>query len=114
MTHQPPAGATPATETTQVQLDVGEKARVEFTPDRSGTEHKVPVVAVSRHSGSTYEIVADGTTRYGQAPIPPSEPNHLSQGFIPSLSFKDGLTVIIRNVGSQVRTYSVQIVGWEE
>jgi len=114
MSHSPPAGATPVCEATRVQLDTGEKAQIEFTPEQSGTTFKAPIVAVTRANGTTYEIHADGTGRYDESPVPPSEPNHLSQCFIPSLEFEDSLTVTIRNVGDQIRTYTAQVVGWEE
>ena len=105
--------ATPIHEATQVELESGEKATVTFEPEESGTTAKVPIVAIDRRQDSTYQIDADGTTRFEEAAIPPTDTNDLSRRFYPPLSFSTKLTVIIRNASPNRQTYAVQVIGGE-
>jgi hypothetical protein len=108
-----PNSASPVTIGTRVSVGSNQRAEVEFYPNQSGTTFHLPIVAVTRAEKSTYQVDADGTVRYEQSPLPPSEPNHLEQAFMPPLEFGDSMKVTIRNVDTASREYSIMVVGWE-
>ncbi len=108
-----PADATAFNAPSTVELEPGERADVEYVPTRSGTTFLLPILAVSGWQGSTYEVRADGQRIYKEAEIPPTDIDDLAQTFYPPESFDTSLTVRIRNVGTQTRSYTVQPIGWE-
>jgi len=97
----------------KVTLPGGTRGTITFTPKESGTVFHIPAIAVSKRGATTYEIVADDTVRYPQAPVPPTDVDDFGPVFFPSLSFRDKLEVIIRNTDSAQRTYTAQVSGWE-
>lgn len=110
----PSANATPVNVPERVRLDPGETARVTYTPEQSGSEFIVPIVAMSKHEGSTYEIRTDGTVRFDERPVPPTDVDDLGQTFYPPLTFRDSLEIVIRNVSAGTLSYILQPIGWEE
>lgn len=113
MPRDPPENAVPVHEATEVTVPAGSRAEVEFQAVQSGTTFAASTVAVSKFDSTTYEIEADGTTRYDQSAVPPTDPDNLVHTFTPPLEFTDTTTVIIRNVGSSSRDYELHVVGWE-
>jgi hypothetical protein len=110
----PPADAVPFNEPVQVKLAPGEKATVTFEPQTSGTRFHLPTVGISKLPNSTYEVRADDTPTFGQAPVPPTDVDDFTETFRPPVEFSDSLTVVVRNVdNSTTRTYTIQPVGWE-
>lgn len=110
----PENGAGPVHISETVAVPASSRAVVSFTPRESGTVFRIPVVAASKRSQSTYEVVADDTARYPQASIPPTDVDDFGPVFFPALSFRDELEVIIRNTDSASQTYNVQVSGWED
>ena len=110
---EPPDKATPVHAVEQVRIPAGQRARIRFTPEQSGTSFSVPIVAMGKRKGTTYEVVADGVTRYEQAALPPTDVDDLSQCFMPPLEFQTKLELLIRNTTGKDQTYGMQIVGWE-
>ncbi len=112
-------GATPAEDAlpfnapTAVTLDVGEQATVTFEPEKRVTEFVLPIMAVSKHSDTTYTVRTDDETVFGPAPVPPTDPDDLQQTFYPPQRFDQSLTVEVANVGGRAAVYVVQPVGWE-
>jgi len=93
-------------------IDPGKRLTVSATPDTSEKVF-VDAVAASKFSDLTYEVMTDGTTRYGEGPVPPTDIDDLTRTFIPALEFNEKMKVIVRNPGSQTRKVAVQIRGWE-
>jgi hypothetical protein len=96
-----------------VAIPGNSRARVTFTPRQTGTTFELPIVAASKSGESTYEVQADGSERYPQAGIPPTDIDDLSPCFMPPLSFNRELTMTIRNTRDAERLYGIQLVGWE-
>lgn len=105
----------PFNESASVTLDAGQEATVTFSPDRKvQSTYFLATVAVSKFSDSDYEIETDGTTEYGPAPIPPTDPDDDSDTFRPPTTFEDMVTITVANLDSSAtRTYYFQVVGWE-
>jgi len=110
---EPPEGATPVHAVEQVSVPGGQRARITFTPEQSGTTFSLPIIAIGKRAGTTYEVIADGVTRYAQAALPPTDVDDLSECFMPPLEFQTKLELIIRNTGDKEQTYGMQVVGWE-
>jgi hypothetical protein len=111
--HEPPDGVAPVNRPERVSVPAGSRATVKFEPEQSGSTFRVPVLAVTKRADTTYQVNADGTTTYPQAPIPPTDIDDTAQVFYPPFGFTDSCSVIIRNVGTNERTYTVQLIGWE-
>lgn len=111
---EPPDGATPVHAVEQVVVPEGGRASITFTPEQSGTTFWLPIIAIGKRGGTTYEVVADGVTRYAQAALPPTDVDDLSQCFMPPLEFQTKLELIIRNTATKPQTYGMQVVGWEK
>jgi len=109
----PPDDAVPVHVAEKVTIPANSRARLTFTPEQSGTTFGVPTVAASKRNLTTYEVLADGTTRYEQAGVPPTDIDDFAPCFWPSLQFRDSMTVVIRNVDSVDRSYAIQVAGWE-
>jgi hypothetical protein len=110
--HADPADYAPVFDAVVETLDPGERMVVTSTPDGGETVH-VDCVAASKYQGLTYEIRADGRTRYGQAGVPPTDVDDLAQTFIPALEFDSKLRTIVRNPSQKTRVVAVQVRGWE-
>ena len=112
---QPDADAIPFNSPVSVTLDPGEQATVSYQPEQRDAEFRLPVVAVSKHPDSSYEVKLDQTNRYGPASVPPTDIDDLTVTFVPALTFKDSLVVIVTNLAasSTTRDYVVQPIGWE-
>ena len=96
------------------QLQGGQKLVVEFNPTQRVTEFVLPVLAMSKHPESSYEVWLDGQQVYGPAPIPPTDIDDLTVTFLPAKRFAEKMRVIVRNLSdSTLRSYSVQPIGWE-
>lgn len=96
------------------QLDGGQKLVVEFDPTQRVTEFVLPVLAMSKHPKSSYEVWLDDEQVYGPAPIPPTDIDDLTVTFLPAKRFQNSMRVIVRNLSTNTpRSYSVQPVGWE-
>lgn len=96
-------------------LDQGQKLVAEFTPEGATTEARLPIVAMSKFPGGTYEIKIDGDTHYGPAQIPPTDIDDVDVTFLPAFQWNEKVTCIVRNVkGGDQRLVSAQIIGWEE
>lgn len=109
----PPDGARPVHAAEQVSVPANSRARITFTPEESGTVFGVPILAIAKRPLTTYEIEADGTTRFEQSAVPPTDVDDLSPCFFPAFEFRTDLTIIIRNTDTVERKYAIQVVGWE-
>jgi len=111
----PDEGDVPIQEAAQVALNPGEKVTVTMTPETSGSQHKVPIVAITKRKGSSYEIAVDGTNRFGPSPIPPTDIDDVDATFIPALDMQSKLETEIKDLRASggERTYFVQVIGWE-
>jgi hypothetical protein len=109
----PPPEAVPVHAAELIEVPANKRARVTFRPEQTGTAFSVPIVAVSKAPKSTYAVEADGTTRYEQAAVPPTDVDDLSPCFMPALEFGRELTVTVRNTDTASRQYALQLVGWE-
>lgn len=97
-----------------VTLDPGQRAEVTLTVEDRLSDYFLPVLAMSRHKTSSYEIRADGVTIYGPAPIPPADPQDNGEPFSPPETFEDEVTLVVENLdSSKTRTYYLQAKGWE-
>jgi len=104
----------PFNESTAVTLDPSEEATVTFQPDGRLSDYFVPTVAVSKHPNSEYTVETDGTSEYGPAPLPPTDPDDDSDTFRPPETFSDSLTVQVTNLdATATRRYYIQVIGWE-
>jgi hypothetical protein len=104
--------AAPVLDAVVDELEPGERLVVTSEPDGGETVH-VDCVAASKFRGLTYEVRTDGTTRYGQAGIPPTDVDDLTQTFVPALEFDRELKTIVRNPSTTTRVVAVQVRGWE-
>lgn len=100
-------------EATSVTLDPGQKGTITFEPEDRQSDYYLPMLAASKIEDSEYEILTDGTTTFGPAPIPPTDIDDDNQTFIPPETFSDYCDVEISNLGSNTQTYIVQAKGWE-
>ena len=96
------------------ELDGGQKLTVEFEPAQRVTEFVLPILAISKHPDSSYEVWLDGEPVYGPAPIPPTDVDDLVTTFYPAKRFATRMKVIVRNLSANTpRSYSIQPIGWE-
>lgn len=103
-------------ETASVDLEPGQKVEVVMQPDSQGSLHRIPIVAVTKHSDATYQIDIDGNTeRFGPSPVPPTDIDDLAVTFLPALRLQNELRIIVRDVRStgNPRQYVMQVIGWE-
>lgn len=96
-------------------LAPGEKVTVTLKPETSGNLHRIFSVPMSRHANATYEVVIDGTTRFGPAPSPPTEVDDLGVTFVPTLRLQRSMELIIRDTRTtgNERPYLMHVLGWE-
>ena len=96
------------------RLDGGQKLVVEFETAQRVTDFVLPILAISKHPESSYEVWLDGQQVYGPAPIPPTDVDDLAPTFLPAKRFAHSMRVIVRNLSDATpRSYSVQPIGWE-
>jgi hypothetical protein len=96
-------------------LDEGEKLVATFTPEGATTDARLPIVAMSKFPGATYEVQIDGDTHYGPAAIPPTDVDDTDVTFLPAFQWSESIRGIVRNVsGGDQREATVQVIGWEE
>ena len=110
---EPSANDTPFLSPYTVSIPPGSKATVEFVPEESGSVFHLASVAVAKEARTTYEIKDDGTTMYGPAAIPPTDIDDSGVTWVPCQRFRSSLEVLIKNVGSSERTYTVLPMGYE-
>jgi len=111
---QPKADDIPFNDPISRQLNGGQKLIITFDPTQRVTEFVLPVLAISKHPQSSYEVWLDGQQVYGPAPIPPTDIDDLTVTFLPAQRFEASMKVIVRNLSDNTpRSYSVQPVGWE-
>lgn len=96
-----------------VTLDPSEKATVTFTPDNRVSDYFLPVVAVSKYDQSTYRVSTDSTAEFGEASLPPTDPDDTADTFRPPETFSESCTVEITNLSGVTRAYNIQLIGWE-
>lgn len=110
----PSAGDIPYNDPISRRLDGGQKLTVEFTPAQRVTEFVLPILAMSKHPESSYEVWLDGQRQYGPSPIPPTDIDDLGTTFYPAKRFAESMRVIVRNLSDNTpRGYSIQPIGWE-
>ncbi|QCP90395.1 hypothetical protein [Haloarcula marismortui] len=111
---QPAADDVPYNDPISRSLDPGSQLTVTFEPTKQVTEFVLPILAVSKHPNSSYEVWQDGEKIYGPAPIPPTDIDDLTATWLPARRFSSKLRIIVRNLGdTTTRTYSIQPIGWE-
>lgn len=110
---EPDADDIPFNDPFTVTLTSGEKGTVTYKPEQSGATFWLAALAISKRSGTVYEVRDESGTIYGPAAIPPTDIDDLTACWIPAQSFAQKLTVIIRNQSGTRKTYSVQPVGYE-
>ena len=113
MIPEPSATDTPFLEPYTVTVPAGSKAVVEFTPEESQSVFYLASVAISKEAETTYELRDDGTPMYGPAAVPPTDIDDSAVTWVPCQRFRDSLSVIIKNVSSAERTYTVLPMGYE-
>ena len=94
-------------------MPAGSKATVEFEPEESNSVFYLASVAISKEAQTTYELRDDGTPMFGPAAIPPTDIDDSSVTWVPCQRFRTSLSVIIKNVSSAARTYSILPMGYE-
>ena len=109
----PPSDASSFAKPQSVELDPGQKATMEWSPERSGSTFYLSVVGISKISDSTYSIQADGRPIFGEAAIPPTDIDNTVPIWDPPKTFEDTLTVEVKNLGDGTQTYHAQPVGFE-
>jgi hypothetical protein len=96
-----------------VAVPAGSKATVEFEPEESGSTFYLASVAISKEAQTTYAIRDDGTPMFGPAAVPPTDIDDSTVTWVPCQRFRTSLEVIIKNVSSAERTYSILPMGYE-
>jgi hypothetical protein len=115
MSLQPSENAVGVHTVKTVSIDSGQKARISFTPETTGTTFSVPTVAITQRSDTSYEIETDKSTEFGPSEIPPTAPDDLAQPFPVPVEFETEMVVIIKNLSNtDGRKYHVQLIGWED
>ena len=102
----------PVNEATGAEIPAGSKAEFVFKPDASGM--RVDSVAASKYAGLTYEVRVDGTTRYGPAPIPPTDIDDMVTTHNPRMPVDQKLVHIVRNPSGVDRSVVAQVRGVEQ
>ncbi|MEA5388336.1 hypothetical protein VB779_15690 [Haloarculaceae archaeon H-GB11] len=111
---RPREGDVPYNDPITRSVDPGTKLTVTFTPKQQVSEFVLPILAISKHPESSYEVWKDGERIYGPAPIPPTDIDDLTATWYPARRFSTDLKVICRNLSdTTARNYSVQPIGWE-
>ncbi|WP_336001452.1 hypothetical protein [Halorientalis halophila] len=114
MSDAPPDGAVALCEPETVSLESGQKATIEFEPKKSGTVVRVVTLAISKFPDSSYRIELDGNDEYGPAALPPTDVDDMAGMWRPAKRANNSITVTIKNLSQNPRTYHTQLVGWEE
>lgn len=111
---EPAADDIPFNDPISRRLDGGQKLTVEFVTTQRVTDFVLPILAISKHPESSYEVWLDTERVYGPAPIPPTDVDDLQTTFYPAKRFESRMKVIVRNLSDSItRSYSIQPVGWE-
>jgi len=105
----------PYNETETGTLDEGQKLVAEFTPEGATTQARLPIVAMSKYPGATYEVQIDDDTVYGPAAVPPTDVDDTDVTFLPAYAWNEKVRCVVRNVsGGDQQDTTIQIIGWEE
>jgi hypothetical protein len=111
---QPSPHDIPFNDPVSSRLDGGQKLVVEFETAQRVTDFVLPILAISKHPESSYEVWLDGEQEYGPSPIPPTDVDDIGPTFLPAKRFGTSMKVIVRNLSASTpRSYSVQPIGWE-
>ncbi|MFD1566013.1 hypothetical protein [Halolamina litorea] len=113
MIPEPSPDDTPFLEPFTISVPAGSKGTVTFVPEESGSTFYLASVAISKEEQTTYEIRDDSTPMYGPAAVPPTDIDDSGVTWVPCQSFESSLKVIIKNVSSTQRTYTVLPMGYE-
>ncbi|WP_256402422.1 hypothetical protein [Halorubrum salinum] len=111
---EPNPGDVPLNEPVGVELGTDEQATVTFTASqRTNQGFILPILAISKYSGSTYEVTLDEDQIYGPAPIPPTDIDDLAVCFVPAWEFDQKIEVTVSNLSDIQRVYHIQPIGFE-
>lgn len=102
----------PVNEADGAEVPAGTRAKFTFEPDASGME--VDAVAASKFEGLTYEVSVDGDTRYGPAPIPPTDIDDMGTTHNPRMPVDRQLVITVRNPSQVDRNVAAQVRGIEQ
>ncbi|TKX79547.1 hypothetical protein EXE53_15395 [Halorubrum sp. SD626R] len=102
----------PVNQATGTQIGAGQRATFTFEPDAGAM--RVDSVAASKYQGLTYEVRVDGDTRFGPAPIPPTDIDDMVTTHNPRMPVDQQVTVIIRNPSTVDRYVASQVRGIEQ
>jgi len=102
----------PVNEAIARTIPSGSKATYLFEPDASGLF--ADAIAASKYTGLTYEVVIDGETRYGPAPVPPTDVDDMTTTHNPRLQVARHLKLIVRNPSGVERDVTAQVRGVEQ
>jgi hypothetical protein len=111
----PDADSTPINEGAAIRLQPGERGTITVEPEKQGSLHRVPYVALDWMDGATYEVVVDGTERYAESPVPPVDLDAPTVPFQPALRLTDSMELIVRDLraSGDERLYRARVIGWE-
>jgi len=110
---QPSEFATRINETATATLAIGEQATFSFEADNRSQDLYLPIIAISKFPGFSYEVRRDGSDVYGPARLPPTDIDDLQPCFIPALDLSETMQVTVSNLSDRDRVIHVQAVGWE-
>ncbi|MUW13921.1 hypothetical protein GJ633_04035 [Halorubrum sp. CBA1125] len=102
----------PVNEADGTEIGSGQRATFTFTPDASGM--RVDVVAASKYRGLTYEVIVDDDTRFGPAPVPPTDIDDMVTTHNPRMPVDQELDIIVRNPSATDRYVAAQVRGIEQ
>jgi hypothetical protein len=102
----------PVNEATGAEIPAGSRGTFRFEPDASGM--RIDSVAASKFAGLTYEVRVDSDTRYGPAPIPPTDIDDMVTTHNPRMEVDQKLVHIVRNPSNADRTVAAQVRGVEQ
>jgi hypothetical protein len=110
---QPSEFATRINETATATLASGEQVTFTFEAENRSQDLYLPIVAISKFPGFSYEIRRDGSDVYGPARIPPTDIDDLEPCFMPALDLSEKMKVVVSNLSDRDRVVHTQAVGWE-
>ncbi|WP_058365232.1 hypothetical protein [Haloparvum sedimenti] len=111
---EPAADDIPVNTAAEASIGAGQRAIFTFTATQRVHEgFRLPILAASKRSQSSYEILLDGDRVYGPSPIPPTDIDDLAVCWVPAHEFQQEIVVKISNLSDTERRYTVQPVGFE-
>lgn len=96
-----------------VTLADGQKASVTFSPSDRTSQYFLRMAAISKKTGSTYEVRLDDAVEFEEAAIPPTDVDDSVDTFTPPETFEREIEIVIKNTSGSSKTYRVQVAGWE-